>query len=567
MPSAEDQFRGDAAEGTKDARARRLPFRPSMNLLLWLRFGAPGRLLHAGNRRLAIYRQYVIFYPLVFLVVAFLLYLLTGEIDHHVSGLRGGFTKGLIGLLIFGGDANAARSILTAITAAFVTIISVVFPLTMVVIQLASSVFTSELINNFKRSTITQLTLAFPIGLSIYSLLVLKTVRASSAGAGIYVPIIGVNVAIIWALAGLVLLVLYIGFLLRQIQPPTMMEAITRKGIRAMGSFSAPTEKPWVRAIERQPEADSRFTDVYAKRTGYVQRIEWETLFEVVRYLMKGGEERPLHISLVRTIGDEVATGDAIARIDVPTDIHRQLVAWVHQIYQVASSRTVEHDPLFASQELSDVGISAAHKGDVSVVSHALRGLTAFYGAVADQPVPSQLEVRCHGSRAIVELQTPHVEQHILRGLEHLSVQAIRQQYGSVLDAFFQATAGVMEYIVSKHAEGRRSAERRSRDATTLGMLLETLRRVFDQILQEYREPHDIVEGLGYWIDATGSAVRANDALAVCLIDFLRDIAGAARGRAALDESLRSGFERLRQGAQAGTREDIASALSAHLAA
>ena len=65
----------------------------------------------------------------------------------------------LVQALFFSGSTDAARSVLAAIAGAWTTIMGVVFSITMVVLQLASSKYTSQLIPRFEQDRITQATL------------------------------------------------------------------------------------------------------------------------------------------------------------------------------------------------------------------------------------------------------------------------------------------------------------------------------------------------------------------------------------------------------------------------
>ncbi|MEP7090369.1 MAG: DUF2254 family protein, partial [Nocardioidaceae bacterium] len=75
--------------------------------------------------------------PTIAVVAALLLGLGLPELDSAVSGHLSGRASGVL----FGGDADAARSLLGAIASSLITVTALTFSLTVVTLQLASGQF------------------------------------------------------------------------------------------------------------------------------------------------------------------------------------------------------------------------------------------------------------------------------------------------------------------------------------------------------------------------------------------------------------------------------------------
>jgi len=90
-----------------------------------------------------------------------------------------------------GGDAGA-RALLGTIAGAMISVTGLVFSITMVILQLASSQFTPRIIGSFLDSRITQVTLGVFTGSFLYALSVLRAVRGDD---GVPVPQTGVAIA------------------------------------------------------------------------------------------------------------------------------------------------------------------------------------------------------------------------------------------------------------------------------------------------------------------------------------------------------------------------------------
>jgi uncharacterized membrane protein len=178
--------------------------------------------------KLLVFRQSILFYPLVFTLIALILFIITSYIDGVVFSDSLSIDTPVLDSLIFTGSADAARSILSTIAAGWATILGVAFSITLITLQLSTSKYTSHLIDRFEQDKINQITLGWFIFIVAYSLLVLKTVRtedlqidnlvslllnnvSTSNMAGLanfdpstsFVPVIGVNIAVIIAIVGL----------------------------------------------------------------------------------------------------------------------------------------------------------------------------------------------------------------------------------------------------------------------------------------------------------------------------------------------------------------------------
>ena len=83
---------------------------------------------------------------------------------------------------VFPGGPDGARSVLGTIAGAMISVTGLVFSLTMVVLQLASSQFTPRLLGTFLQSRLTQATLGSFIASFVFSLTVLRSVRGDATG-------------------------------------------------------------------------------------------------------------------------------------------------------------------------------------------------------------------------------------------------------------------------------------------------------------------------------------------------------------------------------------------------
>ena len=133
--------------------------------------------------------------------------------------------------MLFGGGASEARALLGTIAGGLITTVSLVFSLTVVVFQLASSQYSPRLLRVFPRDGLVRVTLGVLVGAFAYSLTVMRTVR------GDQVPRLSVTVAFLATLAGALLLVAFLGHIVRELRVETMLKRVHAEQDRAIGAL------------------------------------------------------------------------------------------------------------------------------------------------------------------------------------------------------------------------------------------------------------------------------------------------------------------------------------------
>ncbi|HEY6399146.1 MAG TPA: DUF2254 family protein, partial [Solirubrobacteraceae bacterium] len=128
--------------------------------------------------------------PMMEVIGAIGLYAITHVVD------RAGYHKSISipSWLIFG-SADSSRLILTSLAAAVITVVGVVFSITIVTLTLASTQFGPRMLRNFIRDRGTQFTLGTFVATFVYSTLVLISIGPGS-GNDAFVPHVSIAVSV-----------------------------------------------------------------------------------------------------------------------------------------------------------------------------------------------------------------------------------------------------------------------------------------------------------------------------------------------------------------------------------
>ncbi len=176
-----------------------------------------------------------------------------------------------LGEFLFRGSADDARQLLATVTSTMITVTSLVFVLTVVALQIASTQFSPRLLRSFLRDGGTQVVLSTFVGTVAYSLAGLHTVGSQIDTGVDFVPRLAVSGALALALVSVAMLVYYIQHITNSIRIDTIMSDIGMLTLHVVRT-SMPPGPPDPGALvppERPPTAEA----IRAPSSGYIQRI------------------------------------------------------------------------------------------------------------------------------------------------------------------------------------------------------------------------------------------------------------------------------------------------------
>jgi len=125
---------------------------------------------------------------------------------------------------VLSGTADAARMILTTIAAALITVVGIVFSITIVALTLASTQFGPRMLRNFVRDQGTQLTLGAFVATFDYTVITLVSV--SPGPRGDFVPHLSITVVLVMTLADVGVLIYFLNHIATMIQLPVVIAGI-----------------------------------------------------------------------------------------------------------------------------------------------------------------------------------------------------------------------------------------------------------------------------------------------------------------------------------------------------
>jgi uncharacterized membrane protein len=292
------------------------------------------------------------FLPGVLTLLAALLAFVVTEAER-----RGAFDADMLRSWVFGGGVEGARGVLGAIAGGLITVTGVVFSVTIVALQLASSQFTPRILRNFTADRGNQLVLGVFIATFTYTILVLRTVRSAADGEDPFVPRVAVTLAVVMVLVAIGFLIFYINHSARSIQVAAILDRVAS---RTIGDIHRLFPEQVGHADDanppdpRPPEHDA--VTVAADAAGYLQVVDARSLFRL-------GKGKRLVIAMEPYIGDFVVPGQPLASVSPPAEVDEEVCRQVRRAFLLGPERTPEQDVEFGIVEISDIAIKALSPG------------------------------------------------------------------------------------------------------------------------------------------------------------------------------------------------------------
>lgn len=316
--------------------------------------------------------------------------------------------------LAFGGTPGTARSILSEIVTAIITLTALVFSITVVALQLASSQYSPRVLRSFLRDRPSQVTLATFLATFAYSMVVLRAVRNATASQDAFVPELSVNVAFALTAVSVGLFVYYVHHIAQSMQASTIIARVAAETVDAIDRLYPDVGDDAVASAPEQDDGErAGEATVPAPRSGYLQTVDEETLLAVAT-------EHDLVVRLRPRVGDFVAKGAALLHVrgEYDEDTAHRLVAAL----TVGRERTTQQDAAFGFRQLVDVAERALSPGvnDPSTAVQALDRLYELLMMLAPRRIPSPERLDRSGTLRAV-LPRPSWDSYV-----HLAFDEIR---------------------------------------------------------------------------------------------------------------------------------------------
>lgn len=248
-------------------------------------------------------------------------------------------------------SAATFQTVTATVAAAMLTFIGVVFSLSILALQVASSQLSPRIMRTFVRSNVVTWTLAVFLATFVYSLTVLSAIQPGTDGVRPFEPFIAYYVLLGLVAATLGMFVAYVSHVVRLIRVHHILDAVASETRSAI-------ERARSRVVDRRSVPPPALGEpapmiIHAHRSGVVDVVGIDRLVRL-------GERHDAVLVVRARIGEHMSQGQPLVEVHarrgggLPID-PRSVLAQIH----LASERTVLQDPAFGLRQIVDVAVRA----------------------------------------------------------------------------------------------------------------------------------------------------------------------------------------------------------------
>lgn len=274
---------------------------------------------------------------------------------------------------VFPGGPDGARDFLGTIASAMISVTGLVFSITLVVLQLASSQFTPRVLGTFLQSRITQVTLGVFTASFVYALTVLRSVRGGYEDTSEFVPQTSVTFAFILVLVAVGMFMSFIHHITTTIQVSQIISRLGEETVDVVSRyFAEPPPQDDAQRNDRhddtrvdrdtgsswwRPPPGTPHTEVTSgSRHGHLTQIDYGALWDCA-------VELDVVVEVLIPTGRFVTEDQAIMTVwgtqELADPTRRALAAAAH----LGSDRSIHQDPGYGIRQLLDIGDRALSAG------------------------------------------------------------------------------------------------------------------------------------------------------------------------------------------------------------
>jgi uncharacterized membrane protein len=286
---------------------------------------------------------------------------------------------------------STGQAILSSIAGAMATITGVVFSITILTLSIASSQMGPRLLRTFLRHRFTHYTLGTFIGTTVYSLLILVSIRDRDQYQ--FTPYLGVLAAVFFAVAGFLILVYFIHAIAQMIQAPNVVQMVSADLDQAITRLYPEPLGEDASSVWQQQDVDAflerlgkEYSIIPAITEGYVQAIDLPRLLQFA-------QERDCVLQLLYRPGDFLMLDSALCRIWPCQEDTHATSETLKGAFLTGNRPTPLQDVEAGVNELVEVAVRALSPGinDPYTAINCVDRLGASLSRLAQRQVPSPL--------------------------------------------------------------------------------------------------------------------------------------------------------------------------------
>ena len=276
-------------------------------------------------------------------------------------------------------DASTARTIISTVAGAIISLTVFSFSMVMIVLNQAASQMSNRVLNSMIENRFQQVILGIYIGTIVYALFLLSTIRDISSG--IYVPAFSIYLLILLTVIDIFLFIYFLDYVTQTVKYETVIDRVRLQTFKTM-------EADFKEVQHEEPawfNLPSKI--IQTQKSDYFQGFNEKRLLELTRkhqvkvsFLISPGQFVIKGTACMKVHSNEIITDDALKEISDCADFY--------------TGQPIDRNPDYGFRQLSEVAIKALSPGinDPGTAVLAMHALFALFDYRLYQQLPQLIE-------------------------------------------------------------------------------------------------------------------------------------------------------------------------------
>ncbi len=254
-------------------------------------------------------------------------------------------------LFLVNTEPENARTILTTVASGTITLMVFSFSMVMIVLSQATSNLSPRVIPGLISNKMNQVVLGVNIGTILYTLILLMSFKPGEENSS--VPVLGILLAVLFAVTSVCLFVYFIHSISRAIKPDTILTGIYIATAKALEDEVRHTEE---NKILKEAESTEQFIELPSKEGGYLRQIELDTLNKLAK-------KEDLLIEVPISIGKFVVPGLPFLRLNKDIADREDLHAAIQNCFIFSLEEVMVFSFETGLRQITEVAVKALSPG------------------------------------------------------------------------------------------------------------------------------------------------------------------------------------------------------------
>lgn len=287
-------------------------------------------------------------------------------------------------------DAGTARTIISTVAGAIISLTVFSFSMVMIVLNQAASQMSNRVLNSMIENRFQQIILGIYIGTIVYALFLLSTIRDISSG--IYVPALSIYLLILLTIIDIFLFIYFLDYVTKTVKYETVIDRVRNQTITAM-------QKDYEAISIQMPTWTAlSYITIKAKNSDYLQGFNHKRLMNIC-------QEHDLYVSFLYRQGNFILQDTPCVLVYYQEPMDTEIIAAITEAIDFFSGQPIERNADYGFNQLAEIALKALSPG-INDPATAVLSLHAL-SALLKYKITHQLPVLLNDDNAIPRIYRP----------------------------------------------------------------------------------------------------------------------------------------------------------------